>query len=429
MKVLHVTQGYYPAIGGTEFLIQKISEELTRQFGDEVTVFTTNCYSGEAFYNSKLPRMATGWEELNGVKIRRFPVRTWISQMVRVPQVLTYRLRMPGNQYLRAIASGPIVPGLRQAIRAYPADVIAASSFPLLHMFDALAGARASNRPCILHGGLHPADDWGFSRPMIYDAIRKCSHYIANTEYEAQWVCQQHGIPREHVETIGVGVDPEPYHGIDPQDAKRRLGLEGLPVVGFIGQLSWAKGVGTLLKAMPLVWQIIPEARLLLAGHRTLFADQLEAMVAELPEQDRHKVILQYNFANEEKPWLFSAIDVLAYPSGFESFGIAYLEAWAAKKPVVGSTSGAIPWVIDAGVDGLLVPFLDFTLLAEALIVLLRSPNYARLLGEAGYRKMIARYTWSEVARRFRAVYERKYQAQNALNQPPAKASTSITRA
>ena len=88
MKILHVTQGYFPAIGGTEFLIQKISEELTRQFNDEVTVFTTNCYSGEAFYTPTLPRMQTGWEELNGVKIQRFPVRAWISQLIRNPQVL-----------------------------------------------------------------------------------------------------------------------------------------------------------------------------------------------------------------------------------------------------------------------------------------------------------------------------------------------------
>ena len=404
MKILHVTQGYFPAIGGTEFLIQKISEELTRQFNDEVTVFTTNCYSGEAFYTPTLPRMQTGWEELNGVKIQRFPVRAWISQLIRNPQVLTYRWRLPGNQYLRAIASGPVVPGLRKAIQEYPADVVAASSFPLLHMFDALGAARTSSRPCILHGGLHPADDWGFNRPKIYEAIRACSHYISNTDYEAQWVCDK-GIPRDHIETIGVGVDPEPYASIDVQDAKRRLGLEGVPVIGFIGQLSWAKGLSALIQAMPLVWQIIPQARLLLAGHRTLFAQQLEQMIAEFPEEDRGKIILKYNFANEEKPWLFSAIDVLAYPSGYESFGIAYLEAWAARKPVVGSTSGAIPWVIEAGVDGLLVPFLDFALLAEALIVLLNSPNYARMLGEAGYRKMISRYTWPEVARRFRQVY------------------------
>ncbi len=81
MKILHVTQGYFPAIGGTEWLIQRLSEELVRQFGDEVTVFTTNCFNGEAFFSPQLPRLSTGWEEINGVKVRRFPVYSRISQL------------------------------------------------------------------------------------------------------------------------------------------------------------------------------------------------------------------------------------------------------------------------------------------------------------------------------------------------------------
>jgi glycosyltransferase involved in cell wall biosynthesis len=94
----------------------------------------------------------------------------------------------------------------------------------------------------------------------------------------------------------------------------------------------------------------------MLAGARTLYAAQLEADLARLSPQERQKVILRYDFPAEEKPWLFAATDVFAYPSGFESFGIAFLEAWAVKKPVVGCRRGAIPWVVSAGKDGLLVP-------------------------------------------------------------------------
>ena len=49
MKILHVVQGYPPAIGGTEEAFGHLSEQLVRQFGDEVSVFTTNCYGGDAF--------------------------------------------------------------------------------------------------------------------------------------------------------------------------------------------------------------------------------------------------------------------------------------------------------------------------------------------------------------------------------------------
>ena len=42
LRVLHVVQGYAPAVGGTERVIQRLSEELVARYGDEVTVFITN---------------------------------------------------------------------------------------------------------------------------------------------------------------------------------------------------------------------------------------------------------------------------------------------------------------------------------------------------------------------------------------------------
>src|SRR5580765_5389822 len=132
MRVLHVTQGYWPAMGGTELVIQRVSEELVSRFHDDVTVFTTDCYSGEAFFNRRLPRMPVGWEERHGVKIRRFHVESRVSGVVRRLQVPFWRYRLPGNESLRFLAQGPIIRGLRDDIAAHPSDVIAASSFPLM---------------------------------------------------------------------------------------------------------------------------------------------------------------------------------------------------------------------------------------------------------------------------------------------------------
>lgn len=404
MRILHITQGYYPAIGGTEWLIQRVSEELVQQFDDQVTVFTTNCYNGEAFFNSKLPRLSAGWEEINGVRVRRFPVLSRISQLLRIPQTIAYKLHLPGNQRLRALAGGPIIPGITKAIREFPTDVVGASSFPLLHMFAALNAAQSSGQPCVLHGGLHPQDDWGFNRPMIYQAIQKASHYIANTQYEANYVIERGASPA-HVSTIGVGVDPSIFREVSTTEAKRRLGLEGNKIVGFIGQLGAHKGIDTLIRAMPLVWQYEPDVHFLLAGARTMFDMTMTEMLDQLSNQQRQKIILRYNFPEEEKPWLFGAVDVFAYPSGYESFGIAFLEAWILEKPVIGCRRGAIPWVVSAGRDGLLVEYQNEKLLAEAIIMLIRNPAWAQILGQSGKKKVLDRYTWPEVAKRFRQVY------------------------
>ena len=404
MQILTVTQGYFPTIGGVEWLVQRVSEELVRQFDDQVTVYTTNCYNGEGFFNPKVPRLPAGWETLNGVNIRRFPVRSRISQWMRLPQAIAYRLHLPYNEYLRAIASGPIVPGLGAAIRKTPADVVMAASFPLLHMHTALRAAHATGRPCVLVGGLHPVDDWGFNRKHIYAAIRQADYYIALTDFEADYVIQR-GADPQRVATIGLGVDPERSDGVTTQEAKRRVGLEGKTVVGFIGQLGGHKGLDTLLRAMPAIWEVEPDTHFLIAGARTLFAAQMEQMIADFPAEHREKIVVRYNFPEAEKPWLSGAVDVFAYPSGFESFGIAFLEAWMMEKPVIGCLSGAVPWVVDAGRDGLLTHYQNEAMLAGAILLLVQNPGWARTLGRRGKQKVLARYTWPEVARRFREVY------------------------
>jgi glycosyltransferase involved in cell wall biosynthesis len=405
MKVLHVTQGYAPARGGTELLIQRVSEELVRQFGDEVTVFTTDCYNGEGFFTPDAPRLPAGWEELNGVRVRRFPVMREVSRMAKRIERPLFEFSIPFNQYVRALAGGPVVRGLTRAIREAPADVIAASSFPLLHMFSALRAAEQSHRPCVLHGGLHPEDIWGFRRSMIFRAIPRAD-YIANTGFEAGYVVETGASP-DRVTTIGVGVDAERFGRMPAAEAKARLGLKAGPVVGFIGQLAAAKGVGTLVRAMPRVWQSEPDAQLLIAGGRTSYVPSLEQQIAALPGELRDRVTLRIDFDEDLKGTLFDAIDLLAYPSGYESFGIAFLEAWAAGKPVIGCRRGAQLSVVADGVDGLLVHFDDPPMLALAIVHLLANPAMRASYGEAGRRKVLERYTWPHVARQFREVYER----------------------
>ena len=109
--------------------------------------------------------MAQGWEEINGVSVHRFPVLSYISRLF---VYLAGNLSLPGSQHYRTLFNGPIIPGLSRAIQQADYDIAVAASFPLFHMFTTLRAAHRSQRPCILIGCLHPADVWGFNRPMIY---------------------------------------------------------------------------------------------------------------------------------------------------------------------------------------------------------------------------------------------------------------------
>ena len=272
-------------------------------------------------------------------------------------------------------------------------------------MFTALDAARETHRPIVMEGAIHPQDPWGFGRENIYQAIHQADKYLANTEYEVIYL-RQKGVPEEKMTVVDCGVHPEQFAGISTQRAREKIGLPlDRPIVGFIGQIGSHKGIDTLVKAMPTVWQTFPDVHLLIAGGRAMFANQLDQIIKNWPDSYRNQTTLIYNFNDEVKPYLFNAPDVFTYPSGYESFGISYLEAWAARKPVIGTWSGAIPHVVDAGINGLLVPFQKCELLADAIMLLLKHPEWAKSMGEAGYQKVVSRYTWLQVAGRFREAY------------------------
>lgn len=406
LRVLHVVQGYTPAVGGSERVIQRLSEELVARYGDRITVFTTDCRNAEAFPRPSFPRLALGWETLRGVEVRRFRVLRNLGPLLGPLQRAAFRFGVPFNDHLRTWYAGPIIPGLARAVRRYDADVVAATSFPLRHMYQALRGAHASGRPCVLIGGIHPDDRWGYDRPMINRAAARADLYVAYTQLEARHVIE-HGASADRVEVIGVGVDPDEFANVDPEPMRRALGIGDAPVVGFIGQLGIHKGIEHLLAAMELVWLRFPEARLLIAGARTVFSKRVEELVARLPGAQRDRVLVRFDFSEDDKPRLMSLLDVLAYPSQYESYGIAFLEAWAAAKPVIGCRCGAVAEVVRDGADGLLVPYADPRALAAAICALLDDPGRARAMGAAGRRRVLAEHSWRATAARFREAYVR----------------------
>ncbi|MBN1640742.1 MAG: glycosyltransferase family 4 protein [Anaerolineae bacterium] len=404
MKVLHVVQAYHPAIGGSERLAQGLAEHLVSRHGDAVTVYTSNALRPEAFWKTAGPLLPPGTETINGVAVRRFRVYNGLRLLRRLLAQGSHRLRLPYNDWLRTLQTGPIIPGLRAAIAHSGADVVFATAFPFLHMVDAVAGAHRADIPAVLLGAIHVPDLWSYDRPMIYRAIGRADAYVAHTPFERDHVIQR-GIDEHKVSVIGAGVDASTMARGDRRRLRKRYGWGAAPVVGLIARQSPLKRIDTLLQAMPYVWAACPSAQLLFAGARTSYSPHIDAMIAALPPEQRTKVTAIGDFAEADKPDIYAACDLIAHPSGNESFGIVFVEAWAAGKPVVGARVGAIPSVIDEGRDGILFEYLNAQDLARAIVLLLREPALREAMAQAGRDKVRRQYTWEAVTDRLRAVY------------------------
>jgi phosphatidylinositol alpha-mannosyltransferase len=175
----------------------------------------------------------------------------------------------------------------------------------------------------------------------------------------------------------------------------------GGPRILFVGRYNEArKGFKYLLRAMPLIQQQYPGARLLVVGpgERERFHETIE----------RH-LIRNVEFIGEVSddrlPHYYSSCDVFCAPSIYrESFGIVLLEAMASMKPVVASDIPGYAGVISNNKDGLLVQPRDPSAIALAVVRLLADAELRNRLVQAG-QKTADHYSWPRVAQRVLDVY------------------------
>lgn len=402
MKILHLVHRYHPSIGGIQHLFKNLSERLVTLFDDEVTVFTTNAV--DDFNNGQAGLIPAGEEIICGVNVRRFSFSRRGLPALKFAFRASRKAQLPFSDYLALLYKGPLTSEMFRATRNFEADVINATPLLYMHAFyPYLARCLGKNTPLVYWGALHMTS--GRVPPSILRAIKNAEAYIANTTYERDILVKQ-GIPEKKIYVLGVGVDLEPFANANGQVIRDRFGISDEPVVAFVGRQATGKGIDTLLYAMKAVWKEIPQARLLIAGTRSNFSNQLRQLVNELLPQEQEQVIIVDSFTEDEKPDLFAVCDVFVTVSRVESFGIVYLEAWASGKPVIGSQTGAVQRVIDEGNDGLLTPYGDVNQLSGAILSLLNDEGLRTRLAQNGYKKVKTEYSWNVITQKLRTIYE-----------------------
>ncbi|MCH8901251.1 MAG: glycosyltransferase [Chloroflexi bacterium] len=127
------------------------------------------------------------------------------------------------------------------------------------------------------------------------------------------------------------------------------------------------------------------------------------ALAGELGIGDRVK--LTGRVSREELVRLYNTTQLLVSPSLYEGFGLPAAEAMACGTPVVATTAGAFPEVIEQGVSGLLAPPADAPALAKTIERVLDDSRLRRRLREAGRQRIVGHFSWRETAQRTLAVY------------------------
>jgi len=204
-------------------------------------------------------------------------------------------------------------------------------------------------------------------------------------------------VPVERVRKIPMGVDVVRY-GEDlpwPEDL-RSLKRAGKRIVLSVGRLVPHKGFDVLIRAMPQVLARVPETVCVIVGD----GPQREALRALAHAEGVADRVHFTGRVPDTRPY-YAACDVFAMPNrsvaetgDVEGFGIAFLEASAAGKPVIGGRAGGTADAVRDGETGLLMDPTDLNVVAGAVIHLLTDGEFAARLGRAGREWVRRERTW-----------------------------------
>jgi glycosyltransferase involved in cell wall biosynthesis len=198
-----------------------------------------------------------------------------------------------------------------------------------------------------------------------------------------------------------------------PGRLRRELGLPAdAPLVAVLARLHPVKGIEYFLEAAAAVAARFPHARFLVVGQGAVLRDgaivetpykrQLEAAAGALGLGGR----VAFTGFRLDVPELLAEVAVSVLPcTGNEGLSNSVLESMAAGVPVVATTVGGNPEVVEDGLSGLLVPPRDAGALARAIGAVLADPALAARLGQAGRERVRSHFSEAEMVRRTERLY------------------------
>lgn len=229
------------------------------------------------------------------------------------------------------------------------------------------------------------------SRTQFRWASHLVNKIIAVSDDAAQLCVESDGVPRPKVLRIWNGIDIDDFQFSGPANA---------PVAISVARLSVEKDFPTLLRAISIAIQAIPDLQLKLVGDGPE-RGKLEQLARELKLSghveflgDRHDV-----------PQLLTQAGFFVSSSLTEGISLTLLEAMAVGLPVIATRVGGNSEIVDDPRTGRLVPSADPASLAGAIVAMCQQPETWLALGQAGRARVEEHFE----VRRMVADYEQLY--------------------
>lgn len=386
MKLAVVVQRYGTAInGGAELHARFVAERLSRHAQVEVV---TSCARDYVTWRNEWP---AGTEQVNGVTVRRFPVRHERNPLHfgRQSRRVFETTHSMADELSWLESEGPASPALVDYLssRASDLDFVLLFSYRYYHAWH---GARRLHTKAVLVPTAERDPAIGLS---IFGPTFRGVRAVMYNSHEEQAMIQaatgNHDVPGV---VVGVGSDVPAL--TDPERFRRKFDVHR-PFAIYVGRIDENKGCGELFTFFQRYASTFPRGLdLVLVG----------SAIMPVPQHPR---IRHLGFLSDEDKFdALSASDLLIMPSYFESLSMVALEAWALGRPVLanGRCDVLKGQCIRSGAGLYYERYEEF---AETLFALESNGPLHTRLGRNGREYFERHYAWPVIERKYLDMFDR----------------------
>ena len=271
-------------------------------------------------------------------------------------------------------------------------------------VLEGILAAKLARVPAVIHAERGTIE--GKKRNVVLQNFlwNYANQVLAVSNAHRQRIVDVVGFPFEKIRPIYNGVDSAVFFPRSEEKLviRKKLGLNPEDIcIGTVGSLRSVKNQALLLTACKKNLPHAPNMQIVLAGDGPLKKDLVAKAQALGLDKNVHFV-----GARNDIPEVLNAFDIFVLPSLREGMPNAVLEAMSCGVPVIATSVGGVPEVIEDNKSGILVPSQDEEALEAALADLIREVGKRRRLGTAGRRRVLAHFSLEKMVQEYHALYQ-----------------------
>jgi glycosyltransferase involved in cell wall biosynthesis len=377
MKIGFLITYFYPKTGGAENNCYYLAKELAKKH--EVHVFCSGAKDSE--------------EIIDNIRVHRCKEQFRFRYYFAFYPSLIKKMLKEELDILHVHGFGFIQHDI--AIKRYR------NKYPGARIFCTPHGPFMALNKYNLFGGIFKA----LYLPIIKKSLKQYDYVVEVNPSQKTWLINDYNFKQKQIKFIPNGITPETFNKTNEKYKKqiiKKYNLGDKFVVSYLGRIQKYKGIWQFIDILPKLIKNNPKIVFLAIGRDGGDLERLKEMVKKSNLEDN--VVFVGEVSEKEKLILLDISEIFIFPSEWEAFGIATLEAMARKNAVVATTTEGSLYLINEKENGLLFNWGDEKGFFNKMMQLLKSPKLMRNMQSNNFVKA-KKFLWPEIAKELEKVY------------------------